>query len=99
MVALLGTINGTPKGFYFNEHLRWTDRLLPFQSRIVYRPVYSPPEDSFRFPSPERWAARLRDEVNLLLRSLHLVAGGLARACIGRGRLDLTALDSSRLYT
>ncbi|EJC98781.1 glycosyl transferase, partial [Fomitiporia mediterranea MF3/22] len=62
------TINGTPKGLYFNQK-RWESALLPFQHKIVYRAVHAPRIDSIRSPSPETWSARLRSEMNALLRT------------------------------
>ncbi|KAL5494773.1 hypothetical protein ACEPAI_235 [Sanghuangporus weigelae] len=62
------TINGTPKGFYWGDK-RWEERFLPFHTKIVYRAVPAPRIDSLRSPSPEAWSARLRSEMNSLLRS------------------------------
>ncbi|KAL5519436.1 hypothetical protein ACEPAH_1119 [Sanghuangporus vaninii] len=62
------TINGTPKGFYWDDR-RWEERFLPFHTKIVYRAVPAPRIDSLRSPSPEAWSARLRSEMNSLLRT------------------------------
>ncbi|PAV22674.1 glycosyltransferase family 17 [Pyrrhoderma noxium] len=62
------TINGSPKGYHFNEN-RWRTRFAPFTQKIVYRSVPAIRIDSIRSPSPSAWYNRLRSEMNTLLRS------------------------------
>ncbi|KAH8110595.1 glycosyltransferase family 17-domain-containing protein [Phellopilus nigrolimitatus] len=62
------TINGMPKGLYFGDQ-RFSDRFAHFQSRVVYRAVPAPRLDSIRSPPPDAWSARLRSEMNGLLRA------------------------------
>lgn len=64
----LGTINGTPKPFYFGEK-RFDERFWQSQHKFVYKAVPAPPIDSLRSPEPEVWEARMRRELNQLIRT------------------------------
>ena len=55
------------KGFYFNEE-RFTDRFTWFSQKIVYKAVPAPALTSLFSPTPEAWEARLRAELNDLIR-------------------------------
>lgn len=63
-----GTINGTPKGYFFGDN-RYDSRFSLFQYKIVYKAVPSPPPYSLRYSSPEAWSERLRGEMTDLLRT------------------------------
>lgn len=66
-VFIAGTINGTAKGYYFADE-RYSDRFTWFQHKIVYKSVPSPALGSLFSPSPAEWEARLRGELDDLIR-------------------------------
>ncbi|KLO20181.1 glycosyl transferase [Schizopora paradoxa] len=61
------TINGTAKGYYFADE-RYSDRFTWFQHKIVYKAVPAPALTSLFSPSPAEWEARLRSELDDLIR-------------------------------